>query len=525
MQVCALIAVVTAAASVLIADAQAPVAYGPGKCVNLARSNTGTCVISTDCETQNTDHFEFAFDCMAPGGQTVVLHSFGSGGFDATEEFDTEVKCESCLAPSPEALSKPAPLPKAATAHLRRPAAKNQERPHNFAAKRVRAVASQQAEPGPATVKYGPKECVSAWKNKVGRCVMQTKCEKEVDTKEWEDYEFGLVCVDKAGMPVRHLFGKQSFDVEETFDTLIVCEQCLALTDIPSNIAINGQVMTLAKEIKSLKDVMGDMSNQVDKLEAKVSTWDNTTTLAPPVTTVAPPTTTVSVALVHHKTHHREMATATVENAPAVEEQADEEVDTTEDPPAPRPHRHPKVHHAQPQARARHHRLRVKFHGTPRKVPVPTPVVVAAADADDASAGSDASASDASVSDASAADTEDSDASATDNSQSAASQDDSQGSSQADSQADNSQNDASQDDSQGSTQDDSQTAAQTDSQGDDETQAPPPPQPKKYAQPKVVSHPKLVSTAEDAAPADQGDQEKDAVEPEDEHVDDGFLDN
>merc|ERR1712070_941042 len=50
----------------------------------------------------------------------------------------------------------------------------------------------------PRIVQYGPQDCISTYKNDKGECVMQTKC-AGVDTS---DYEFGLLCVDKKGVPV-----------------------------------------------------------------------------------------------------------------------------------------------------------------------------------------------------------------------------------------------------------------------------------------------------------------------------------
>merc|ERR1719371_85299 len=80
---------------------------------------------------------------------------------------------------------------------------------------------------------YGPDNCVSVYRSDEGHCIMRTDCQKETIV----NYEFGLVCVNKQGFgqssPVKHLFGKNSFDPEETFDTLIKCDQCLGLEDIP----------------------------------------------------------------------------------------------------------------------------------------------------------------------------------------------------------------------------------------------------------------------------------------------------
>merc|ERR1719460_1678357 len=94
-------------------------------------------------------------------------------------------------------------------------------------------------------VKYGPASCVSVWRSEAGHCIMSTKCNKE----DIANYEFGLVCVDKAGSPVKHLFGKDSFDPKETFDTLIKCDKCLGLEDIPDTVALAGEVASMAKEV------------------------------------------------------------------------------------------------------------------------------------------------------------------------------------------------------------------------------------------------------------------------------------
>merc|ERR1719262_1692398 len=95
---------------------------------------------------------------------------------------------------------------------------------------------------------------------------MKTSC-NSCDIKK---YDFGLVCVDKAGMPTRHLFGKGSFDPEETFDTLIKCDKCLGLEDIPDSVALNGEVVTLSSDIANLKDVMKNISINVAMLNEEV---------------------------------------------------------------------------------------------------------------------------------------------------------------------------------------------------------------------------------------------------------------
>merc|ERR1719201_3146253 len=119
---------------------------------------------------------------------------------------------------------------------------------------------------GMDTVRYGPNDCVSTYKSKEGRCIMQTDCKKA----DIANYEFGLVCVDKTGSPVRHLFGKDSFDAEETFDTLIKCDQCLGLEDVPDTVALAGEVATMGKDSGQLKAVMRNISINVQMLNEEV---------------------------------------------------------------------------------------------------------------------------------------------------------------------------------------------------------------------------------------------------------------
>ncbi len=79
--------------------------FGPNSCVAVKRNEqTGTCVIETNCASSvNLDAVEFAFTCQLP--TMLQKHSFGKGGFDQVESFDTSVKCDSCGLPA-EVLSE-----------------------------------------------------------------------------------------------------------------------------------------------------------------------------------------------------------------------------------------------------------------------------------------------------------------------------------------------------------------------------------------------------------------------------------
>jgi len=235
-----------AAAAAVAMNSNRAVAFGPQNCVSLTRSDAGSCVLATDCGAADLSKTEFAFDCVGRDG--IVRHSFGNGGFDSNEEFDTEVKCDRCDKISAEDVmatnvEKPAaeaaPVPPKPVQRATLKVEVPQAMPASvvFKAKsrqtvKTEAKAEKKAKVWPFSDKewkqitggsekkdeaarYGPDGCVSTWKSPENHCIMQTKC-KDVDISK---YEFGLVCVDKVGSPVRHLFGKDSFDEEETFES------------------------------------------------------------------------------------------------------------------------------------------------------------------------------------------------------------------------------------------------------------------------------------------------------------------
>lgn len=373
--------------------------YGPQNCVSLSLSPVGSCVVSTNCPGVDLDHFEFAFDCSTPSGG-LLRHSFGMGGFDPVEEFDTDVKCQRC--------TPPAAVP--ATAHGASGAGA-QAANANFALQGVHASgqARSDAEAIPSledskVVKYGPDNCVSVYKG--GKhCIMKTACSNTNTTT----YDFGLICVDKNGAPTRHLFGMDSFDPEETFDTLIECDQCFGLEDVPDDVALSGRVLSLNKEVKSLKTMMGDIAKDVGMLNKEVfpEPSKNTTNAtaenapnpgapaaAPPAD--AAPAAAPASALVHHQTRkvtkrghsihkgqkarkaahegrdiaavhrqtkkrslrhrshkHQEVAADAVDETDGQEVEAEAEEDSQEDVeelPAPKPRHH---HHASPRRAAK----------------------------------------------------------------------------------------------------------------------------------------------------------------------------
>eukprot|EP00929_Paragymnodinium_shiwhaense_P076470 TRINITY_DN3932_c0_g1_i1.p1 TRINITY_DN3932_c0_g1~~TRINITY_DN3932_c0_g1_i1.p1 ORF type:complete len:712 (-),score=245.36 TRINITY_DN3932_c0_g1_i1:95-2230(-) len=350
---------------------------GPQNCVAFSRSSAGTCVIETNCQGRDISQVEFAFDCEATDGD-IVRHSFGKGGFDVDELFDTEVPCARCLVPTeslgfaaqaaqqtasqqrqeqgrpigaaaPKATEGDLAAVKAEVAASRRelqdlvskataakaPAAASQaaepmhmvnvakaqqkigaqqKKQKAAAAHHARHTAGRQAtqQPGETVtvstsdgvsvedtfggggagggsplqakaVQYGPAKCVSTYKSADGHCVMQTNC-AGVDTT---GYEYGLVCVGEDGSFVRHLFGKDSFDPVEDFNTLIKCDACLGLEDIESGPALEKRLDDLATEVKDMGVTIQSLTANVQKLNEKVFTPPRA--VPPPPVMIPPP--------------------------------------------------------------------------------------------------------------------------------------------------------------------------------------------------------------------------------------------
>jgi len=324
-------------------------------------------VITTNCEGEDLSSTEFAFDCVGQHTKVdVVRHSFGVGGFETNEEFDTEVKCRHCAnvgqgAVEPEAPAKEVkpvfkePVPASVAPHSPGGAptpAKKEEKDtivKGTVALRAKATgrsgkgsASQGAagqqneqekekksepaaagesfplpsavkgEPADGVVTYGPKKCVSVFKAESGNCIMNTDCANA----DISNYEFGLVCVDKKGMPVKHLFGRDSFDAKESFDSLIKCDKCLGLEDIPDTVALAGEVASMAKDVAAIKAVMQNISINVNMLNKEVfksSASPGPAAPAPAPAAEAPAAAEdakpqkfmVSQAVSHSKHHHR----------------------------------------------------------------------------------------------------------------------------------------------------------------------------------------------------------------------------
>lgn len=233
------------------------VKYGPDGCVSLSLSTQGSCVIRTNCGKHDLNHFEFAFDCVRSPGEKIQTHSFGTGGFEAEEEFDTDVKCQKCTPPGGATQTSS-----------------------------VAAVARSTAEAAKSvlTESFGPGNCVKTWLGSDGTCMMKTSCKDENIT----GYEFGLLCTEPEGDIVRHLFGTGSFEAEEEFDTLIKCEACSALPASsashpahPAPVAdtrspMEKKVDGLAAEFGEMEKGLANITSNVNTLSASVTDLQKT---------------------------------------------------------------------------------------------------------------------------------------------------------------------------------------------------------------------------------------------------------
>lgn len=221
--------------------------YGPSHCVSLSRSDAGTCVIETNCQVDAIKDFTFDFICT-DGGGGKVQHSFGEGGFEAQENFDTGVWCTECAPVEGGVLAATGTATKTDT---------------------TAAPAPSDAVPPSTASFYGPGGCVATYRSPSGTCMMQTRC----TGKDTSDYNFGLTCVENDESSTRHLFGVNSFDPEETFDTLVECKLCLGLDGeavVAKNLTeLESSVATLQGEMKG---VQADVKEILEELKLDKTT-------------------------------------------------------------------------------------------------------------------------------------------------------------------------------------------------------------------------------------------------------------
>jgi hypothetical protein len=200
-------------------------------------------VIETDCAAPDIQNFTFDFICT-DGVGTKVQHSFGEGNFDPKENFDTGVTCAECEPTEGGVLVE----------------TKSDDG-------ETKAAAPEANVPPSDAAFYGPGGCVATYRSGAGTCVMQTRC----TGKDTTEYNFGLTCVDAEGSTTRHLFGVNSFDPEETFDTLVECKLCLGLDgdDAAKNVtALTKDVQALQGE---MKEIQADVATIMKELDLKTT--------------------------------------------------------------------------------------------------------------------------------------------------------------------------------------------------------------------------------------------------------------
>jgi len=115
----------------------------------------------------------------------------------------------------------------------------------------------------PVVSSWGPGKCVSTWKGANGTCIMKTSCAGQ----ETSNYIFSLICLEDSGKVARHVFGKNSFDPVETFDTLIQCKECRA---DPSAQTANQAAVDPGSALNSMAADVAEMKNDMTTIVASV---------------------------------------------------------------------------------------------------------------------------------------------------------------------------------------------------------------------------------------------------------------
>jgi hypothetical protein len=267
----------------LAAAASAVGTFGPRHCASVSRTPAGTCQFETRCRSSaELKSVEFSFICVDKEGQKTK-HDFGVGGFDARDKFDTSVSCAQCLSAEEPASAEPLPPASSpAVAPTTAEPTKKEDKKAEETAEKAAEKADEKAEA--EAVKFGPHDCVKTYRNKAGTCVVETNCSAD----DIEHYEFGFLCKEKGGDSTRHLFGRNSFDPKETFDTLISCEECLGLEDVEETAASNAKIGRLEEDVKGIEDSLKKIGSRVEQLEHKVFTTAAATEAATKAATEAP---------------------------------------------------------------------------------------------------------------------------------------------------------------------------------------------------------------------------------------------
>jgi len=118
------------------------------------------------------------------------------------------------------------------------------------------------ADPAKAAF-YGPSACIATFKSPAGSCIVQTRCVNADIT----DFNIGVTCLDKSGDYIRYLYGRNSFEPEETFDTRVECELCLGVSEDPDMRQLKGVVpKQLVEDVNALKIEVRSLKEQVNEI-------------------------------------------------------------------------------------------------------------------------------------------------------------------------------------------------------------------------------------------------------------------
>jgi len=282
----------------LLATVEAVFSYGPAGCVHVGRSSSGTCVFRTECEKDvDLKEVEVAFVCASKGEE--VEHVFEKGSLTSSKLFDTQVKCAKCL-PSQsqhvlmkddadeeeedkeeskaeakeeskeeskdEAKEESKDEAKEESKEEAKEEESKEEAKEEEAEESAEVKAAKEMVPvAPATASfYGPASCIATFPGPAGSCIMQTACK---DVEGLSGYQYGLTCVDDKGESVRHMFGADSFDPVETFDTRIECSLCLGLGSAVPAGDVTETVAALKEEVAELKKDMSEVKAKLAPAE------------------------------------------------------------------------------------------------------------------------------------------------------------------------------------------------------------------------------------------------------------------
>lgn len=223
-------------------------------------------------------HIAFVCETTDPhtGRHKSRLHAFGRSTLASGESYNSRVVCDACFAPDGGNLkelsiawgSPKTQLPSDGY-NSALPAA---EPARSLLLHRLTTTAATKSSVSFA----GPGNCVAAYKSVTDTCVLETRCRSY--EQDLNDFDYGLTCVDEDGETARHLYGRNSFEPEERFDTRLSCSLCLALdtrTHGESTSSHSTTGKSVEEAIADLKKLIGGAMDQMSKLETEVSSLKN----------------------------------------------------------------------------------------------------------------------------------------------------------------------------------------------------------------------------------------------------------